>query len=72
MIAVVAATMQWSSPALGFDGRDAMAPVLASMKILNAEKVIGTAPIAIELVVTDDKNWSKVDGTLNIGFSYQQ
>ena len=72
VIAVVAATMQWSSPALGFDGRDAMAPVLASMKILNAEKVIGTAPIAIELVVTDDKNWSKVDGTLNIGFSYQQ
>lgn len=72
MIAVVAATMQWSSPAFGFDGRDTTAPVLASMKLLNAERVTGTAPIAIEVVVTDDKNWSKVDGTLNIGFSYQQ
>ncbi len=72
VIAVVASTMQWSSPALGFDSRDTMAPVLASMKLLNTEKVTGTAPIAIELVVTDDKNWSKLDGTLNIGFSYQQ
>jgi hypothetical protein len=72
VIAIVGSTLHWPPPALGFDSRDSMAPVLVSMKLINAEKVIGTAPIAIELVVTDDKNWSKVDGTLNIGFSYQQ
>ena len=72
VLAVVSSMFQSTNPALGFDSRDSMAPVLASMKLVNSEKVVGTAPIAIELVVTDDKNWSKIDGTLNIGFSYQQ
>jgi hypothetical protein len=72
VVAIVTSAFQSITPALGFDSSDTMAPVLASMKLVNKEKVIGTAPFAIELVVTDDKNWSKVDGTLNIGFSYQQ
>jgi hypothetical protein len=71
VVATAISLVQPVSPVLAFDSRDAMPPVLASMKLVNPEKVTGTAPIAIEVVVTDDKNWSKIDGTLNIGFSYQ-
>jgi hypothetical protein len=71
VIATAISIVQPTSPAIGFDSRDATPPVLASMRLVNPERVTGTAPIAIEIVVTDDKNWSKIDGTLNIGFSYQ-
>jgi hypothetical protein len=71
VIATAISIVQPTPPAIGFDSRDAMAPVLVSMKLVNVEKVTGGAPIAIEVVVTDDKNWSKIDGTLNIGFSYK-
>jgi hypothetical protein len=72
VIATAISILQPTSPAIGFDSRDAVAPVLASIRLVNPEKVSGGAPIALEVVVTDDKNWSKIDGTLNIGFSYQQ
>ncbi len=58
-------------PVQGFDGSDSEIPRIEQMSLANKYAVKPNEPIAIILKTSDDKNWVKLDGTLNIGFSYR-
>lgn len=60
-----------TSNANAFDGSDAEVPRIEQMTIMNPSPLRGGEPIAIRIKVSDDKNWVRLEGTLNIGFSYK-
>ncbi len=57
--------------ALAFDGSDAEVPRIEQMALINPTPLKGGEPIAVRIKVSDDKNWVRLDGTLNVGFSYR-
>jgi hypothetical protein len=59
------------SSAYGFDGSDTEVPRLEQMSLANTTALKPNEPVAIVLKTSDDKNWVKIEGTLNIGFSYR-
>ena len=58
-------------PASGFDGSDSEIPRIEQMSLANTGALKPNEPIAIVLKTSDDKNWVKIEGTLNIGYSYK-
>jgi hypothetical protein len=60
-----------TSNASAFDGSDAEVPRIEQMTIMNPSPLRGGEPIALRIKVSDDKNWVRLEGTLNIGFSYK-
>lgn len=60
-----------TSSATAFDGSDAEVPRIEQMTIMNPSPLRGSEPIAIRIKVSDDKNWVRLEGTLNLGFSYR-
>ena len=54
----------------GFDGSDSEVPRIEQMSLANTGALKPNEPIAIVLKTSDDKNWVKIEGTLNIGYSY--
>jgi hypothetical protein len=58
-------------PAYGFDGSDTEIPRIEQMALANTSALKPNEPIAIILKTSDDKNWVKIEGTLNIGYSYK-
>lgn len=58
-------------PVNAFDGSDIEIPRVEQMLLANIMPVKLSEPIAIILKTSDDKNWVKLEGTLNIGFSYR-
>jgi len=57
--------------AYGFDGSDSEIPRIEEMSLVNKTPLNAKEPIAILLKTSDDKNWVKIEGTLNIGYSYK-
>jgi hypothetical protein len=57
--------------AQAFDGSDAELPRIEMMSLMNSSPIKGDEPIALRIKVSDDKNWVRLDGTLNIGFAYR-
>ncbi len=55
----------------GFDGSDTEVPRIEQMSLANTGALKPNEPIAIVLKTSDDKNWVKIEGTLNIGYSYK-
>ena len=60
-----------TNPVHGFDGSDSEIPRIEQLSLANTSAIKPNEPIAILLKTSDDKNWVKIDGTLNIGFSYR-
>lgn len=60
-----------TQPAYGFDGSDAEIPRIEQISLANTSVLKPNEPIAVILKTSDDKNWVKIDGTLNIGYSYK-
>jgi hypothetical protein len=58
-------------PVNAFDGSDIEIPRIEQMMLANTIPVKPSEPVAIILKTSDDKNWVKLEGTLNIGFSYR-
>jgi hypothetical protein len=58
-------------PAYGFDGSDTEIPRIEEMSLVNKAAMKANERIAILLKTSDDKNWVKLGGTLNIGYSYR-
>ena len=58
-------------PAYGFDGSDTEIPRVEQMSLANTGALKPNEPIVIVLKTSDDKNWVKIEGTLNIGYSYK-
>jgi hypothetical protein len=58
-------------PLNAFDGSDIEIPRIEQMLLASTIPVKPSEPIAIVLKTSDDKNWVKLEGTLNIGFSYR-
>lgn len=56
--------------AMAFDGTDATPPKVVSIKQLTSAPSSTNELIAIEVVTQDDKNWVKITGTPQIGYSY--
>jgi hypothetical protein len=54
-----------------FDGSDTDVPRIEQMSLANTSVLKPNDPIAIVLKTSDDKNWVKLGGTLNIGYSYR-
>jgi hypothetical protein len=52
----------------GFDGSDTEIPRIEEMSLVNKTALKANERIAILLKTSDDKNWVKLGGTLNIGF----
>jgi hypothetical protein len=55
----------------GFDGSDTEIPRIEEMSLVNKTALKANERIAILLKTSDDKNWVKLGGTLNIGYSYK-
>ncbi len=55
----------------GFDGSDSEIPRIEEMSLVNKTALKANERIAILLKTSDDKNWVKLGGTLNIGYSYK-
>jgi len=58
-------------PAYGFDGSDTEIPRIEEMSLVNKFGIKANEQIAVLLKTSDDKNWVKIIGTLNLGFSYR-
>lgn len=58
-------------PLNAFDGTDIEIPRIEQMFLASTIPVKPSEPIAIVLKTSDDKNWVKLEGTLNIGFSFR-
>ena len=54
-----------------FDGTDASAPKIISIRQLTTVPTTTSELIVIEVVTQDDKNWVRITGTPQIGYSYQ-
>jgi hypothetical protein len=67
----LALTLPGMYPVNGFDGSDTEIPRIEQMSMAATGVPKANEPIAIVLKTSDDKNWVKIDGTLNIGFSYR-
>jgi hypothetical protein len=67
----IAILLSGTPSALAFDGSDAEVPRIDQMTLMNPMPLKGSEPIAVRIKVSDDKNWVRLDGTLNIGFSYR-
>ena len=75
---VIVATLLSLNPLFGgivlsyaFDGSDTDVPRIEQMSLANTSVLKPNDPIAIVLKTSDDKNWVKIEGTLNIGYSYK-
>jgi hypothetical protein len=64
-------TLPGMYPVHGFDGSDTEVPRLEQISLANTTALKLNEPVAIVLKTSDDKNWVKIEGTLNIGFSYR-
>ena len=58
-------------PVNAFDGGDVEIPRIEQILLANTTPLKPSEPVAIILKTSDDKNWVKLEGTLNIGFSYR-
>jgi DNA-directed RNA polymerase subunit N (RpoN/RPB10) len=57
-------------PANAFDGTDASPPTIVSMKLLTQAPTEANRQIVIEVLTQDDKNWVKIAGNPQIGYSF--
>ena len=58
------------SPLYAFDGTDIASPSIISFKLLSSPPTVQNERIAFEVLTQDDKNWVKINGTPQIGYSY--
>ncbi len=61
----------FSQPVLAFDGTDSTPPTVLSMRQITNPPSNNSEIIAIEILTQDDKNWVKIGGTPQIGYSYR-
>jgi len=59
-----------SVPANAFDGTDASPPNIVSMRVLTQTPSASNRLIVIEILTQDDKNWVKIGGNPQIGYSF--
>ena len=56
--------------AIAFDGTDSEAPKVISMRLLTDPPSSTNDLVALELMTQDDKNWVKISGTVQLGYSF--
>ena len=71
LLLVLIRSLSGFHPAYGFDGSDSEIPRVEEMSLVNKTALKPDERIAILLKTSDDKNWVKLGGTLNIGYSYK-
>ena len=62
--------VNFSFPAYSFDGSDTQPPNVVSMKLVTSPPSMQNEQIAIEVITQDDKNWVKLTGKPQLGYSF--
>ena len=69
-IIVVGLTSMCIPRAIAFDGTDSEPPRVISMRLLSEQASGSNDLVMVEVITQDDKNWVKVTGTTQVGYSF--